>query len=62
MTKTSRSKQASNIVGHDLAAQARDASLKIYQFARDYARKRGIIIADTKFEFGLRHGTSDLDR
>jgi phosphoribosylaminoimidazole-succinocarboxamide synthase len=31
-------------------------SLKIYNFARDYARQRGIIIADTKFEFGLFDG------
>jgi len=30
--------------------------LKIYNFARDYARERGIIIADTKFEFGLFNG------
>jgi phosphoribosylaminoimidazole-succinocarboxamide synthase len=48
--------QAANIVGQDIARQARDASLKIYNFARDYARKRGIIIADTKFEFGLFNG------
>ncbi|MCX6922572.1 MAG: phosphoribosylaminoimidazolesuccinocarboxamide synthase [Verrucomicrobia bacterium] len=48
--------QAAQIVGADIAEQARDASLKIYGFARDYARKRGIIIADTKFEFGLLDG------
>ena len=48
--------QAGEIVGDDIARQARDASLKIYNFARDYARKRGIIIADTKFEFGLFNG------
>jgi phosphoribosylaminoimidazole-succinocarboxamide synthase len=48
--------QAEKIAGADLAGQARAASLKIYNFARDYARKRGIIIADTKFEFGLDHG------
>lgn len=34
----------------------RDPCLKIYKFARDYARQRGIIIADTKFEFGLFEG------
>ncbi len=45
--------EAKKIVGDDIAEQARAASLKIYHFARDYARKRGIIIADTKFEFGL---------
>ena len=48
--------QAAKIVGQDLAAQARDLSLKIYSAARDYARQRGIIIADTKFEFGLSDG------
>ena len=40
----------------DIAEQARAASLKLYHFARDYARQRGIIIADTKFEFGLLDG------
>ena len=45
--------EAKKILGDDIANQARDLSLKIYQFARDYARQRGIIIADTKFEFGL---------
>ena len=44
------------IVGTDLATQARDLSLMIYQAGRDYARQRGIIIADTKFEFGLFEG------
>jgi len=45
--------EAARIVGSDIAERARAASLKIYNFARDYARKRGIIIADTKFEFGI---------
>jgi len=48
--------QAAKIVGSDVAAQARDLSLKIYHAARDYARQRGIIIADTKFEFGMFEG------
>lgn len=48
--------EAARIVGADIAEQARAASLKIYKFARDYARQRGIIIADTKFEFGLHEG------
>ncbi|HEV2691628.1 MAG TPA: phosphoribosylaminoimidazolesuccinocarboxamide synthase [Verrucomicrobiae bacterium] len=48
--------QACEIVGKDLATQARDLSLKIYKAGRDYARERGIIIADTKFEFGLFEG------
>jgi phosphoribosylaminoimidazole-succinocarboxamide synthase len=48
--------QAQKIVGADLAQQASDLSLKIYKAGRDYARQRGIIIADTKFEFGLFDG------
>jgi phosphoribosylaminoimidazole-succinocarboxamide synthase len=48
--------EACKIVGTDLATQARDLSLMIYQAGRDYARQRGIIIADTKFEFGLFEG------
>jgi phosphoribosylaminoimidazole-succinocarboxamide synthase len=48
--------QAAQIVGADLAEQARAASLKVYRYARDYALRRGIIIADTKFEFGLLDG------
>jgi len=42
-----------NLIGEDLAKQVRDASIKIYEFAARYALERGIIIADTKFEFGL---------
>jgi phosphoribosylaminoimidazole-succinocarboxamide synthase len=45
--------QVEKIVGASRAAQARDLSLKLYTDARAYARQRGIIIADTKFEFGL---------
>ncbi|HEY9172966.1 MAG TPA: phosphoribosylaminoimidazolesuccinocarboxamide synthase [Verrucomicrobiae bacterium] len=48
--------EAAKIVGADIAEQARAASLKIYTEARAYARQRGIIIADTKFEFGLDDG------
>ncbi len=40
------------IVGADLAEQVRDATLRLYTFARVYAAQRGIILADTKFEFG----------
>ncbi len=39
-------------IGADLAEQVRDATLEIYAFAADYAAQRGILIADTKFEFG----------
>lgn len=41
------------LIGRDLAAQVRDVTLRLYSEAADYARSRGIIIADTKFEFGL---------
>jgi phosphoribosylaminoimidazole-succinocarboxamide synthase len=41
------------LVGKDLAAQVRDATLRLYVEAAEYAGSRGIIIADTKFEFGL---------
>ena len=41
------------IIGRPLAEKVRDIALALYGFARDYAAARGIIIADTKFEFGL---------
>jgi phosphoribosylaminoimidazole-succinocarboxamide synthase len=44
--------QARQIVGDDIFNRVRDISLSLYNEARDYARSRGIIIADTKFEFG----------
>ncbi|WP_345294529.1 phosphoribosylaminoimidazolesuccinocarboxamide synthase [Luteimonas vadosa] len=40
-------------VGGELAEQVRDATLRLYAFAADYAAQRGILLADTKFEFGL---------
>jgi phosphoribosylaminoimidazole-succinocarboxamide synthase len=40
-------------IGADLAAQIRDLTLAIYRRAAEYAAARGIIIADTKFEFGV---------
>lgn len=48
--------EAARLVGAGIAEQARGASMKIYLTAREYARQRGIIIADTKFEFGLFDG------
>lgn len=45
--------EAGRIVGAELAQRLRDTSLKVYKKARDMAEKKGIIIADTKFEFGL---------
>ncbi len=48
--------EAERLVGSAIVAKARDLSLAIYKQAREYARQRGIIIADTKFEFGLFDG------
>jgi phosphoribosylaminoimidazole-succinocarboxamide synthase len=45
--------QAERLVGASLAAQVRDAALALYLFAAEHALKRGIIVADTKFEFGV---------
>jgi phosphoribosylaminoimidazole-succinocarboxamide synthase len=45
--------QTIDLLGEDIANRVRDLSLQIYTEAADYARGRGIIIADTKFEFGL---------
>ena len=41
------------LLGRELAEQVRDVSIRLYRAAADYALQRGIIIADTKFEFGL---------
>lgn len=48
------------VVGEDIATQIRDLSLKIYKAAAEYAATRGIIIADTKFEFGVIDGKVTL--
>ena len=48
------------IVGEDIATQIRYLSLKIYKAAAEYAATRGIIIADTKFEFGVIDGKVTL--
>jgi phosphoribosylaminoimidazole-succinocarboxamide synthase len=45
--------QCEAIIGKELAAKVRDTSIALYSAAVDYAATRGIIIADTKFEFGL---------
>ncbi len=45
-------KQMSKAVGARLAGELRDRSLELYRFAADFAEKRGLILADTKFEFG----------
>lgn len=52
--------EAAKIVGDKYAQRIEDLSLKIYKTARDYARGKGIIIADTKFEFGLDEETDEV--
>ena len=52
--------RCAEIVGQELAEKIRDASLAIYKAASEYAATRGIIIADTKFEFGLIDGELTL--
>ena len=48
--------EAAKIIGADHARKLRDTSISVYEKARDLAEKRGIIVADTKFEFGLIEG------
>ncbi|MFQ6122732.1 MAG: phosphoribosylaminoimidazolesuccinocarboxamide synthase [Dehalococcoidales bacterium] len=48
--------EMTELVGNALAEEIREKSLAIYRYAREYARDRGIIIADTKMEFGLDNG------
>jgi phosphoribosylaminoimidazole-succinocarboxamide synthase len=45
--------QVETLIGAELAAKVRDVSIRLYKEAADYAASKGIIIADTKFEFGL---------
>jgi len=45
------------LVGKELAQRVKSLSLAIYERARNFAEKRGIIIADTKMEFGVKDGT-----
>jgi len=53
--------QTVDLVGLALATQIKELSLQIYQLAADHAKQRGIIIADTKFEFGVdKHGVLHL--
>ena len=49
---------AAHLIGKEYALQVENLSLELYNLASDYARGQGIIIADTKFEFGLDHSTS----
>ena len=53
--------ETERLIGAELAAQVRQSAIALYQFAAAHARARGLIIADTKFEFGLdEHGTLTL--
>ena len=52
--------QASEIVGAKYAKRIEELALQVYGVARDYARENGIIIADTKFEFGLDEETNEV--
>ena len=45
--------ETKNIVGEELATQIKNTSIRLYDFASKHSMRRGIIIADTKFEFGL---------
>jgi phosphoribosylaminoimidazole-succinocarboxamide synthase len=48
--------EAVKLVGMELAVQVRDLTLELYSTCAEFAREKGIIIADTKFEFGLDEG------
>jgi phosphoribosylaminoimidazole-succinocarboxamide synthase len=50
--------QACTLIGKELAGRVRDVSLEIYRRAAEYAEPRGILLADTKFEFGLLNKSS----
>ncbi|RMZ75409.1 hypothetical protein DV738_g5486, partial [Chaetothyriales sp. CBS 135597] len=52
--------QAAQIVGEKYAARIEQLAIQIYTTAKDYAKTRGIIIADTKFEFGLDEATDEV--
>lgn len=52
--------EASRIIGRELAEEVRRVSIALYRHAEEYGRSRGILIADTKFEFGLVDGRLTL--
>lgn len=52
--------RAAGLIGRELAERVRGASIAVYSRARDIAEKKGIIIADTKFEFGIDELTGEL--
>src|SRR5947208_10457137 len=49
-------KRCASILGNEIAERVKDLSLQIYSAGRDHAEKKGIILADTKFEFGTING------
>ena len=49
------------IIGKDLAGKVRSIAIAVYEKARDFAEKKGVLIADTKMEFGMMGGQIDLD-
>ena len=49
-------KQMQKALGDDLASKLKDASIELYRFASEFAARRGLILADTKFEFGTIDG------
>lgn len=49
-------KETASQIGEELASRLRDITLEVYRRASDFAAERGIIIADTKLEFGIDHG------
>ena len=53
-------KQMEDMIGKEQATEIAAKSIEVYSFADDYARKQGIIIADTKFEFGIIDGKLSL--
>ena len=48
--------EVANLIGEETALRLRETTLKLYNFAADFAREKGVIIADTKFEFGFHDG------
>lgn len=52
--------EVENLIGKDTARQIKDKCLAVYRFAHDYALEKGIIIADTKMEFGIDKGKITL--
>ena len=55
-------KECARILGDEMANRVKDLSLEIYSRGRDHAAQRGIIVADTKFEFGTVRWEIDADR